>query len=76
MLDCYKAGLLPLLTIHDELAFTVKTKEEAEAAAECMVNAIKFTIPFATDVEFGRSWGDSASARSFEEVFAEVQNAK
>jgi DNA polymerase I-like protein with 3'-5' exonuclease and polymerase domains len=73
MLDCFHAGLLPMLTIHDELAFTVKSKEEAEAASQCMIDAIKFTIPFATDIEYGRSWGDSASARSFEEVLAEVQ---
>ena len=73
MLDCFNSGLLPMLTIHDELAFTVKTQEEAEEAARCMVNAIKFTIPFAVDIEYGCSWGDSASARSFEEVLAEVQ---
>jgi DNA polymerase I-like protein with 3'-5' exonuclease and polymerase domains len=73
MLDCFYSGLLPMLTIHDELAFTVKTKEEAEAASQLMIDAIKFTIPFTTDVEFGRSWGDSASARNFEEVLAEVQ---
>lgn len=71
MLECYKAGVMPSLTIHDELDFSVKTKKEAELAADIMVNALKFTIPMKCDVEFGISWADSMRGRSWEEVYAE-----
>jgi DNA polymerase I-like protein with 3'-5' exonuclease and polymerase domains len=68
MIDCYRAGILPLLTLHDELDFSVKSKEEAELAARLMVDAIKFTIPMKCDVEYGNSWGDSMSGRSWDDV--------
>lgn len=71
MLECYRAGVMPSLTIHDELDFSVKTREEAELAAKIMVEAIKFTIPMKCDVEFGTSWADSMRGRPWEEVYAE-----
>lgn len=71
MLECYRAGILPLLTIHDELDFSVKTEKEARLAAEIMVEAIKFTIPMKCDVEYGTSWADSMRGRTWDEVYAE-----
>jgi len=72
MRDCWRAGITPLLTIHDELGFSVRSKEEAMEAARMMVETIKFTIPMKCDVEFGASWGDSMRGRSWEEVVADA----
>ena len=59
MVDLYKEGVTPLLQVHDELAFSVKTEEEANKLAEIMCNGIPLEVPMKTDVEIGSSWGDS-----------------
>jgi DNA polymerase I-like protein with 3'-5' exonuclease and polymerase domains len=72
MLDCHQSGLTPLISIHDELGFSVKTKEEAEHASQIMCDAIPLTIKMSTDIEFGYSWGDSMRGRDWSEVIAEI----
>jgi DNA polymerase I-like protein with 3'-5' exonuclease and polymerase domains len=59
MVDLADAGYLPLLQIHDELAFSVKAKEDAEKIAEIMEKSIELEVPMKTDIEMGDSWGDS-----------------
>jgi len=59
IIDCDEAGFDIMLQIHDEIAFNVKRREEAEAAAELMRNAIALTVPTKVDVEVGESWGHS-----------------
>ena len=59
MVDLYKGGTLPLLQVHDELAFSVKTEAEAKELADTMCNAISLEVPMKTDIELGKSWGDS-----------------
>jgi DNA polymerase I-like protein with 3'-5' exonuclease and polymerase domains len=73
MLNCFRAKLLPLISIHDELGFSVKTKEEAEHAAKIMREAIPLTIPILTDCEYGTTWADSMRGRDFNTVFAEIK---
>jgi len=60
MVDCFKAGHLPLLQVHDELCFSVKCKEDAENLAQVMINCVNLEVPSKVDVEVGPSWGDSA----------------
>ena len=57
MVNIYKEGLLPLIQIHDEIAISVKTKEDAFAIAKIMEDAIALDVPMKTDVEIGDSWG-------------------
>jgi DNA polymerase I-like protein with 3'-5' exonuclease and polymerase domains len=38
---------------------SVKTREEAEAIAKIMVNAVPLEIPSKCDVEVGPSWGEA-----------------
>ena len=59
MVDIYKAGVLPLLQVHDELAFSVADEAEAKKLAGIMCNAIDLKVPMQTDIEMGSSWGDS-----------------
>lgn len=54
-----KAGFRVLLQVHDELAVSVSTREEAEEAARIMCNAVELEVPSRVDVELGPSWGEA-----------------
>jgi DNA polymerase I-like protein with 3'-5' exonuclease and polymerase domains len=57
MIALHKAGFRILLQVHDEVAVSVKNREEAEAAAEIMRTAVDLEVPSKVDVEIGNSWG-------------------
>jgi DNA polymerase I-like protein with 3'-5' exonuclease and polymerase domains len=57
MIALNKAGFRILLQVHDEVAVSVKNREEAEAAAEIMRTAVDLEVPSKVDVEIGNSWG-------------------
>lgn len=59
MIALSKSGFRILLQVHDEVAVSVKNKEEAEAAAEIMKNAVQLEVPSRVDVEIGKSWGEA-----------------
>jgi len=59
MLDCYKAGHLPMLQIHDELCFNIKDETHAKEIQNIMQNAIEFKVPSVVDYGLGKSWGDA-----------------
>jgi DNA polymerase I-like protein with 3'-5' exonuclease and polymerase domains len=59
MVDIVKAGFMPLLQMHDELAFSLKDRKHAYILSEIMQSAAPtVTIPMTTDIEFGQSWGE------------------
>ena len=57
MLELHEAGYTMLLSVHDEIALSVDTKEEAEAAALIMRDCVELEVPSKVDVEVGPSWG-------------------
>jgi len=59
MVDLYKQGILPMLQIHDEIAMSVKTVDEANAVAKVMEEAVPLEVPSKCDVEIGPSWGEA-----------------
>ena len=59
MVALAKAGFNPILQVHDELALSVKNREEALAAADIMANAVRLEVPSRCDVEVGPSWGEA-----------------
>ena len=59
MVNLYKMGKLPMLQIHDELAMSVKNREEAEEIARVMENAVPLDVPNVCDIEMGPSWGEA-----------------
>ncbi len=59
MVALYKAGLPPVLQVHDEIVLSVRTREEAEEGARIMEQAARLEVPTRCDVEIGTSWGDS-----------------
>ena len=63
MVDVYKAGTIPLLQVHDELAFSVKDAAQAKQLAEIMTNSIPLVVPNKCDIEIGPNWGDFDSVK-------------
>lgn len=59
MVACAEAGLDIIIQVHDEIAFSVKNRDEAEHAAEIMRNCTPLELPSKVDVEIGKSWGHS-----------------
>ena len=55
----YKAGYTPILQVHDELAFSVDSLEEAKMLRELMINAVELVVPSKCDIEMGPSWGEA-----------------
>jgi DNA polymerase I-like protein with 3'-5' exonuclease and polymerase domains len=49
MADCYAEGLVPLLTVHDELCFSVSSPEQASRIKEIMENGLPLKIPSRVD---------------------------
>ncbi len=59
MVECYKEGLCPMLTVHDELCFNIKKQEEVEKIKDIMSNCVpNLKIPFEVDAELGENWGE------------------
>ena len=59
MVALAKNGFTPILQVHDEVALSVKSREEAQAAAEIMAKAANMVVPSRCDVEVGPSWGEA-----------------
>ena len=59
MVELHRAGFNILLSVHDEIALSVDTKEEAEAAALIMRDCVELEVPSKVDVEVGPSWGSA-----------------
>jgi len=59
MIALHKAGFKILLQVHDEIAVSVYSREEAMQAAEVMRDAVKLEVPSKVDVECGPSWGEA-----------------
>jgi len=60
MVALHKAGFNILLQVHDEIALSVKTREEAVEASHVMNTAVRLEVPSRVDVETGISWGTAA----------------
>jgi DNA polymerase I-like protein with 3'-5' exonuclease and polymerase domains len=54
-----QAGFTLLLQVHDEIALSVKSIEEAKEAAHIMATAVDLAVPSVVDVETGPSWGEA-----------------
>jgi len=59
MVSLHKAGYNLMLQVHDEIALSVKTRKEAEEAAQLMREAVQLDVPSKVDVEIGETWGSA-----------------
>jgi len=59
MVDCYAEGLLPMLTVHDELCFNIESQDQVERIKEIMETCVEgLNVPFEVDAEMGDNWGE------------------
>jgi DNA polymerase I-like protein with 3'-5' exonuclease and polymerase domains len=66
MLNMWREGIVPLMTVHDEVAVSCDGPERGERTAEIMRDAVKLTIPVKVDVGYGTSW---VTARKIKGVY-------
>ena len=59
MVALAKAGIDPILQVHDEVALSVDSREIAEEASRIMATAVNLQVPSRCDVEVGPSWGEA-----------------
>jgi DNA polymerase I-like protein with 3'-5' exonuclease and polymerase domains len=52
-----KTGKVPLVQIHDELAFSVSSEEEAEELCRIMESAVDLEVPTPSEISLGKNWG-------------------
>lgn len=58
MLDCYKEGFTPMLTVHDELCFNIESPEQTAQIKEIMETGVNLKIPSKIDVDIQDDWGE------------------
>ena len=58
MLDVCEQGHVPMLQVHDELAFSVESVDQARELSRKMEVAVPMEIPMRCDIEIGPSWGE------------------
>jgi DNA polymerase I-like protein with 3'-5' exonuclease and polymerase domains len=59
MADLFDAGILPMIQIHDELALSVSSREQADTIMDVMQNCVELAVPSVVDAELGPSWGEA-----------------
>lgn len=59
MLDLAKAGMLPMLQVHDELDVSIESEAQAKQVKEIMETCVQLEVPSLVDAEFGPNWGDA-----------------
>jgi len=47
----------PLVQIHDELAYSVSSKDDAKNLCRTMENAVEMEVPTPADIKLGKNWG-------------------
>ena len=66
MVDCYAEGLLPMLTVHDELCFNIESQEQADRIVEIMTTCVpNLNIPFEVDAAIVDNWGEESEVDMF-----------
>lgn len=57
MLAAWDAGHVPLVTVHDELGFSLPDRSVVPAIQASMLDAVECRVPMKIDVDVGPSWG-------------------
>ena len=59
MVNCYKAGHIPMLQIHDELCFNIEFENDEKNIINVMENSVELEVPNKVDVSIGDNWGEA-----------------
>jgi DNA polymerase I-like protein with 3'-5' exonuclease and polymerase domains len=74
MRECWRAGLVPLLQVHDELNGSFSNEEDGERMARMMRDVVKLEIPVGASVEWGVHWGRAvADKRGYKATWGEAK---
>ena len=58
MVNCYRAGYVPNITVHDELDFAYLNEEkQVKEIKEIMNDCVRLEVPLSLDIEKGKNWG-------------------
>jgi len=63
MHQLHKLGMVPHVTMHDELCYSTKSDKERNTIREVMLNALPLAVPMQVDIENGPSWGEGKEWR-------------
>jgi hypothetical protein len=74
MREVYRAGVVPLLQMHDALELSVPSAKIAERVAQLGEAAVTYKVPMKVDSAFGRNWGDAK--HSWSELQGEPEPTK
>ena len=66
MVNIHEKGIIPLIQIHDEVAFSSNSQEKIKMVANIMESAVPLSVPSKVDIEVGPSWGETKSSSSLE----------
>ena len=58
MVNLYKEGYLAHIQIHDELDFSIESKDQADKIKKIMEQAVDLKVPNKVDYESGPNWGE------------------
>ena len=61
MRDCYRAGYLPIIQMHDELGNSVNNPRDGERICELMRDVYKLRVPMKVDGQYGYTWGQAST---------------
>jgi DNA polymerase I-like protein with 3'-5' exonuclease and polymerase domains len=61
MRDCWRAGHVPLIQMHDELGFSIPSLSVAQEVQGLMRNTVKLSVPMKVDCELGCNWGEATA---------------
>jgi len=64
MVDLFEAGITPMIQIHDELALSVSSREQADKIMDVMQNCVELAVTSVVDAELGPSWGEATQSLS------------
>jgi DNA polymerase I-like protein with 3'-5' exonuclease and polymerase domains len=63
MINLFKKGEVPHLTIHDELDFSVRDLDHARMIRQEMLTCVDLVVPLKVDCELGPSWGEAVEVK-------------
>lgn len=61
MRECYRAGLIPLVQMHDELGHSISSPRDGRRVQELMRDAVQLSVPMKVDCEVGPTWGEATT---------------
>lgn len=59
MVNCFSTGYLPMLTVHDELCFSIESDKQVAHIKQLMETCVEMKIPSKIDVGIGDNWGEA-----------------